>query len=74
VDGHARVVTEKSVIRPDSAIRLVKAPETCENQDMGDEAVTRLSLREHRSKFRLLLLASDAAVWIFVAQALTAVA
>jgi hypothetical protein len=41
---------------------------------MGDEVVTRLSLREHRSKFRLLLLASDAAVWIFVAQALTAVA
>jgi hypothetical protein len=41
---------------------------------MGDEVVTRLSLREIRSKFSLLLLACDAAVWVFVAQALTAAA
>jgi hypothetical protein len=50
------------------------APETCENQDMGDGAVLPLTLREPRSKFSLLLLACDAAVWVFVAQALTAAA
>jgi hypothetical protein len=41
---------------------------------MGDGVALPLSLGESRSKFSLLLLACDAAVWVFVAHALTAAA